>query len=364
MLRRYTSSGAVDPSFDGTGQFILLPPGTTETLTQVRGMRLTSVSVDSAGRILVGAQDTLYASAGHGAHSPNVYIYRLTSAGKVDAAFASSGKAQLADGSGAVAGLPANEQILVYTNDHLSRLNSDGTVDSTYGTNGVTSFTTNDIHGAIASDGSAILTFRVIDPHDENFSGFAVQRITPSGELDTTFGDNGTLTLASGVGDNGTTTVTMAPDGTVVMGGFVASASPSDFQAENNDFALARLFNADGPAVQLIPKTLRQGSRYLSMTVLIRDNDGVDASTLDDSDLKLFDAEGNTRKIRFLSSVDLNGDGKYLQATYRIIGPNSSAWSASANGTYQVRLQRKQIADTSANTAAAQVLGTVRVKIA
>ena len=72
-------------------------------------------------------------------------------------------------------------------------------------------------------------------------------------------------------------------------------------------------------------------------------------------------ANRNGRAIRFVSSSKINDD--YYQATYRVIGPGSSNWTAAANGLYEVRLQKKQIVDSDGNAALAQPLGTVRVKI-
>jgi hypothetical protein len=73
---------------------------------------------------------------------------------------------------------------------------------------------------------------------------------------------------------------------------------------------------------------------------------------------------GTGRKFQFASNEDVNGDGKYIAARYRIKGPNNAAWSSAANGGYEVRLQRKQIANLKDNLATAQPLGTVRINIA
>jgi hypothetical protein len=151
----------------------------------------------------------------------------------------------------------------------------------------------------------------------------------------------------------------MAPVLVGAQSGYLSASHATDTRG----FLIGRYHTADGPAVQLVPRTLKSSSRYFSMSVLIRDDDGIDLSSLDNNDLKLFDADDHTRKIRLLNTEDVDGDGKYIRATYRIIGPDDAPWSSAANGTYEVRLQRKQLFDKDGNTATAQVLGTVRVKI-
>jgi hypothetical protein len=190
-------------------------------------------------------------------------------------------------------------------------------------------------------------------------------RITAEGQPDLNFGDQGTLTVATNTdvhAEDFLDAVDYAPDGSLVIGGQSGILSPTG-RTDTRSFVAGRLIISPGPAVQLVPRTLKESSSYLYITVLIRDPDGVDLTSLDDSDLKLLDADGIGRRFRFFSSADVNGDGKYIAARYRIKGPNNSAWTRAANGTYEVRLQRKQIADINGNVATAQPLGTVRVNI-
>jgi len=112
-------------------------------------------------------------------------------------------------------------------------------------------------------------------------------------------------------------------------------------------------------------QSITQSVKTFQITLLIRDNDIVDINSLDGGDIKLFDAQGMSRKIRFLNQQKINNaDGSYIQAKYRIAAPGGTGWSASFNGTYQVRLQSKQIADKLGNFATARVLGTIDLNIA
>ena len=266
-----------------------------------------------------------------------------------------------------VVGVLANGQILVDVISsgvlHLSRYDSDGTLDVGYGTNGVSPIAFGAVGNiAVGPDGSVAHGTGVNDT--DSSSDFAVQRILPDGQIDSDFGTNGILTLASDNGNNFVSSVALAPDGTLVIGGQTGGLFAFRKSRHEGRHARAASTAAKGRPYNSFAK-LKTRSRYLSMTVLIRDDDGVNASTLDNNDLKLFDEDGNTRKIRLLSEVEVGGSATYIQATYRIVAPNNAAtWTAADNGTYEVRLQKQQIFDTDNNAAAAQLLGTLGVKIA
>jgi hypothetical protein len=244
-----------------------------------------------------------------------------------------------------------------------AELNTDGTINTSYGTNGVSGvFKSSFGAAAVADDGSVIMPLDAVDEKNV-VSEFSLRRVRPDGKLDRTFGNNGKVLLSTSSQATALAEATqIAPDGTIVAASQAGQLSPSG-KVDTRSFAVARLYSGEGPSLQLVPKTLKSASRYLSMTVLIRDNDGVDVTTLDNNDLRLFDDAGDTRRIRFLSSEDVNGDGKYIRATYRIIAPDGLAWTSAHNGRYEVRLQRKQVFDKDGNGATAQVLGTLRVKI-
>jgi len=190
-------------------------------------------------------------------------------------------------------------------------------------------------------------------------------RINPQGHEDATFGDHGSRIIEFKTNDYALgylNAVDLAPDGCVIAAGQDGFESPSA-KVNTVKGVIGRVLGSAGPAVQMIPRTLTKSTRYLTVKVLIRDTEKVDVSTLDNSDLKLFDPAGYTRRFRYLSSADMTGDGKYLAATYRIIGPNSNPWTSASNGIYQVRLQRKQIADGQGNYAMAYALGILPVNI-
>ncbi len=115
----------------------------------------------------------------------------------------------------------------------VARYNSDGSLDTDFGTNGIVLTTYGgDAWGkgvALQSDGSIIVTGLTYSSATSYKA--LVARYTPNGVLDNTFGVNG-LTILPGL-DN-SMKVVIQPDDKIIVGGFT-----------NDNFALSRL-NADG----------------------------------------------------------------------------------------------------------------------
>ena len=367
-LRRYTPSGHIDSAFNRDSDVIFGPLGKTQTDSQYRTLTFSTPVVDSQGNILVAANDALHANHKTGAVDVvNDYLYRFTSTGSIDRTFGTHGNTALPDGNASIAGLTGGGLILLDSNDHLTRYTPNGTLDTTYGTNGVSTLNVTIAQRAgaghafaVAADGSVTVIAAENSPNN-----FGIEHILPNGTLDTDFRHQRRRAPPRPSGQSwpmGSRLLRMERLSSAVE---VGSISPSG-KVDTRTFAIGRLYTSKGPAIQLVPRTLKTSSRYLSMTVEIRDNEGVKLSTLDNSDLKLFDADGDTRKIRFLNETDIRGDGRFIEATYRIVAPdNDAAWTSSPTMAFtRSRLQKQQITDENDNPTAAQILGIVRVKIA
>jgi hypothetical protein len=258
---------------------------------------------------------------------------------------------------------------IILSGDKLMMLNADGTLNQHYGVNGVSGLIP-DGQIAVAQDGSIISAFRVQTDDVNLTTEFALRRILPNGKLDKNFGTSGKLVFSSApdYGQSLNIGVAIASDGTAVAVSQAGTLSPSG-KVDTRTFAVARVFTGEGPAVQLIPHTLKTPSTTLKVTALIRDSDAVDTSTLDNNDLKLVTSDNLFLKMHFVSSTPIDGDD-YIQATYRIAAPNltipenpPSGWASLDNGSYQIRLAGSQIKDLLGNPAEAQILGTITVKI-
>jgi uncharacterized delta-60 repeat protein len=382
-LTRYTEAGALDTSFNSTGQFISVSPDIVEEESRYQTFR--SIAIDNQGRIL-SAMEVFSTFGGDVSTDGLGYAYtqmfRLSDSGQIDGSYTGDHIQKLRRIAGVL-----DDGSVILIGKTIARVDPTGHLDASYGNNGVANTTklsltpSNNLYlrqaeerAAASVDGSIVFANVATPGHLE------LTRIDPQGQPDASFGNSGTLTIAT---DNDPDTlgylgaVDLAPDGSIVVAGQSGILTPKTaatrdldqnprvtIETDTRRAVVGRVMSGAGPAVQLVPRTLKASSRSLYITVLIRDPEGVDVSTLDDYDLKLLDASHNVRRFHFIASEDRNGNGTYIAARYRIAAPGASIWTSADNGIFQVRLQRKQIADRDANWAVAQVLGPVFVKIA
>jgi uncharacterized delta-60 repeat protein len=213
---------------------------------------LNAIAIQSDQKIVVAGRG-LGAIAGT---SDFLLIRFAASGGALDPSFGNSGFVQTdffsqsdsvsslviqADGkivAGGVATTDANGS----TNFALARYNSNGSLDSTFGTAGkVTTDFPGQFHGiralALQPDGKIVAAgFTFLTD-----SNFGLARYNPDGTLDPSFGSGGkVITDFSGTGvTDEAHAVVVQPDGRIIAGGIVQTAS------DGLDFALAR-YNSDG----------------------------------------------------------------------------------------------------------------------
>jgi uncharacterized delta-60 repeat protein len=200
-LARYAATGAVDTSF-GSGGYVGSPP-------------YGALGLQLDGRVLVSGVDP---------DSEVLSVARYSSAGVLDASFASGGNAQLdvlstrlvlqTNGAIVLGGATsAASSSLVAT---LTRLDSGGARDATFGTGGVakTSLAASYLSGlGLESDGKIVVATNEV----------LVTRFLASGALDSAFGSMGSVAggplIASGAG------LAVEPDDTIVLAGVEAGSS-------------------------------------------------------------------------------------------------------------------------------------------
>ena len=176
--------------------------------------------------------------------------------GDLDPSFAGTGKTHVAfanvgfaigttdavqpDGKILVAGVVAdmNADSIV----GVARYNVDGSLDSTFGTNGLAtvdfySFYLWKVDVVLQSDGK-ILLGGAFAPLGQN-PDMGIARLNPDGTLDATFGSGGKFTCDFNGWNDGITSLAIQPDGKIVAGGYGASLA-GDF-----DFAAIRV-NSNG----------------------------------------------------------------------------------------------------------------------
>jgi uncharacterized delta-60 repeat protein/LPXTG-motif cell wall-anchored protein len=219
---RYTTSGALDTTFDTDGKV------TTDIGTNTNDTA-NAVAIQSDGKIVV---------AGTSGSPGDFAVVRYTTSGALDTTFDTDGKvttdvgtntndtaktvAIQSDGKIVVAGTSSNNFAVV-------RFTAVGALDTTFDTDGKVTTdvgtNTNDTANAVAiqSDGKIVVA-------GESASDFAVVRYTTSGALDTTFDTDGKVTTDIGTStfDTGTAAAIQG-DSKIVVAGRSSAAGPPIF---------------------------------------------------------------------------------------------------------------------------------------
>jgi len=225
-------SGSLDLTF-GTG-------GVVSTAIGLASGGLSS-ALQSDGKIIVAGSS--YST------SVEFGLVRYNDNGTLDASFGSSGKVNIDFGSGTDAGNSVAIQsdgkiVMAGQSDNgtdidfaLSRCNTDGTLDNTFGTNGklTTNFgSSNDIANSVViqTDGKIIAAGYT---NSGVYDDFAIVRYNSNGTLDAGFGVAGIVTTDNLGFNDRAFSVVLQSDGKIVVGGFSGSS----------DFFLTR-YNTDG----------------------------------------------------------------------------------------------------------------------
>lgn len=214
--------------------------------------RLNNVAYDPQGRIVAVGQSCPGVAATDDCSS---VIVRMLADGTLDTSFGTGGvvtknfavgtSGEVARGLAIVAGkivvAAAGEQAGASDarerDVYLARFNDDGSIDSTFGTNGVATFNfapgvlvgstfktdgqwglAADATGRLYVSGSAVALGR-------NDTDFAVLRTTVDGARDTSFGVNGVFTLDIANADAAARTLLVSPSGVVTVCGYMTDAS-------------------------------------------------------------------------------------------------------------------------------------------
>jgi uncharacterized delta-60 repeat protein len=255
-LARLGSDGTLDPSFGTGGMVTADPSGMT---TAVR-----AVAIQSDGKIVAvghGSRDGFHNDFTIARYEPNgdfdvsFGVGGVTTVDFIDNDDHAAALAIQPDGKivvgGKVQGFPIIEAFA------LTRLNVDGTVDSSFGTNGrvTTSFTgtfspgeqaTSRINAiALQADGK-IIAAGTASRTTTAASDFALARYNPDGSPDTSFGTAGKLTTDFTGGIDETTGESDQAYGAVIQAdGKIVVAGRAVVAGSGGDFGVVR-YNADG----------------------------------------------------------------------------------------------------------------------
>jgi uncharacterized delta-60 repeat protein len=254
---RYNTNGSLDTTFGNNGEVITNPVAGGDN-------SFNAVVVQSDGKIVAGGEadyDTYNTRT-----LPEFTLVRYNSDGSLDNTFGSGGIVHtLWPGTGSGSGdinslaLEGNGQIVAVGVASpspganawaLARYNSDGSLDSTFGTGGLVTVDTPvsyDFHNgaaqsvAVQSNGELVVLGSALDA---NFNHtFAVATFTATGALDPAFGGRGwvlgtgnSATSSMGTIASAASSVLVQPDGKIVVTG----ALPDNSKRGASDFAVAR----------------------------------------------------------------------------------------------------------------------------
>jgi uncharacterized delta-60 repeat protein len=231
-LLRYQANGTLDSTF-GIGGKVTTAVGPGDDTAY-------AVVIQGDGKLVVAGE------ASNGSDS-DFALLRYNTNGTLDSTFGTGGKVITAIGTSdeyayALAIQPDGKLVVVGEtntggnwNFAAVRYNANGTLDGTFGTGGkvTTPVGTRDDAAyalAIQSDGKIV----VVGETDAGSNyDFALVRYNTNGTLDATFGTGGKVTTAVGSRDDTASAVAVLPDGKIVVAGDTAASG-------DNHFALAR----------------------------------------------------------------------------------------------------------------------------
>lgn len=257
-LARLNGNGTIDDSFGPNSN------GTTVSEFQISELNFANaMAIESDGKIVTAGK--AWSSAG-----TQFTVSRFNEGGTPDDSFGGSGTittdttggafVDSAESANAVA-IDSQQRIVVAgqaahagggTDIALARYEPDGTLDTSFGDNGIviTSLAPGSENEAnalsILANGDILVGGMTTDGQDANHANFALLRYTSDGQLDTTFGGMalgggpGWVQTDFGAADSASSMV-VQPDGKIVLAG---STAPT-FGYNDANFALAR-YNSDG----------------------------------------------------------------------------------------------------------------------
>ena len=233
---RYNSDGTLDRAF-GTDGIVIYDGGKGNDCGRL-------VAIQADGKIIL----TGYSNNGE---NYDILTMRYNSNGTLDPSFGTNGIAIYNNGNrndyGRAIAIQSDGKIVVTarskgdsTSAMILRYKGDGTLDNTFGTNGVVTY-----EGGHGNDGFRDVAIQtngkiVVSGYTKTVTGFDVvtARYNSDGALDNTFGTDGVVTYDGGHGDDGARGVAIQSDEKIVVSGGVYNGTDLD--------VLVLRYNSDG----------------------------------------------------------------------------------------------------------------------
>ncbi|SEI76937.1 delta-60 repeat domain-containing protein [Azotobacter beijerinckii] len=246
---RLNADGSLDTSFGGGGEAIADIDGNSDFGN--------SLLVQPDGKILVAGRSY------NPGYDTEFSVARLNADGSLDASFGSDGKASFALGKGyaqvnSLALQPDGKILLAgqsYNPDNATydfsviRLNVDGSLDTGFSGDGKAIFDiawgNDEGHSlTVQPDGKILLAGQSYNPDNATYD-FSVIRLNVDGSLDTGFSGDGKAIFDIAWGNDEGHSLTVQPDGKILVSGYSYNPSGNGYDSSRYDFSVIRL-NADG----------------------------------------------------------------------------------------------------------------------
>ncbi len=262
------------------------------------GIVLTDLSSDDGARAMVIQGDGKLLVGGHitddGSGDNNMVVLRYNTDGTLDNTFGTNGVvtpgtgyfgminaiALQSDGKIVAGGSSAPSGVSLVT---VVRLNADGSFDNTFGTGGIATaaplgISDNAYAIAIQNDGKIVLGGNSWNNFNNDMN---LVRFNSNGTLDNTFDSDGMLTIAIGTHSEVIRSIAIQSDGKIIAGGITNNGSDDDFALlrYNTNGSLDNSFDGDGKVITHITSN----SDQIASVLLQSDGNIIVAGTADNS---------------------------------------------------------------------------------
>lgn len=249
LLVRFTNNGKLDTTFGLQGQVIT-------SFTEDRGY---AIKIQSDGKIVLVGTVTTYGFGGKRTYS--IGLYRYNSNGKLDSSFGTNGHVLNYSGRYLSLEIQDDLKILVagfevsdgygYWGFKVMRLNPNGTPDNSFGGGG---FVNTQLSNSYAEVNSITIqkSDKKIILAGITHAGITLVRYNTNGGLDNSFGTNGIV--KSGSSGSNVNSVVSLIDGKILVGGSIDNGTTYDLALlrYNNNGSLDSTFGSGGKLISII----------------------------------------------------------------------------------------------------------------
>ncbi len=229
-------SGGLDPSFAAAGILTAQTPSASSTA-------VSAIAVDRADRILVGGDSDVGAVGTIGSGS---VVSRYRPSGALDRSFGEgAGFVRVPNSAKAIAVEPDGSSLVLaseFETSTLTRISADGEIDTSFGEEGSTQLDPQHKLNPSLNSIALLPGGGVLAAGETRGKRIVVYRLRGDGSLDPSFGDNGALVLGFGKGRPcAANQIALQPDGAILLAGYAGSPKGRSSLRSGPTLALARL---------------------------------------------------------------------------------------------------------------------------